>query len=269
MSRRRKVRYSYPIALVTLAAELSRKNGKRAAARSLDLPLSTVYRWLAMPSPEASWEQTDACARGALLAKLIAGCEACGFNVRDGVLSLEPALPTAPLVARNIPDSSQKTDTRGTAHAANEKVFWGISARTRTRIRQAHTKIELQYYSNISCEELSRHAGISKWHFIRSFTDMFGVSPYRYLIQIRVRRAKELLRKSSQPLDTIATATGFDSLSSLCKAFKSIEGASLSSFFRGMRLGYDARQADEIAILVRRTGNLRQEVDINTRILVG
>jgi AraC family transcriptional regulator len=107
----------------------------------------------------------------------------------------------------------------------------------RERLRSARNEIEQRYYAPLSCEQLAGIAGMSRFHFIRMFKSAFGVAPYRYLMQVRVGHARQLLSTTPQPLDVIAAAVGFDSPSLLSKAFKSIEGISLGKAFRGVRLG--------------------------------
>ena len=80
-------------------------------------------------------------------------------------------------------------------------------------------------------------AGMSRFHFIRTFKAAFSVAPYHYLMQVRIHHAKLLLSTTQQPLDAVAAAVGFDTQSSMCKAFRSIEGVTLATFFRGVRLG--------------------------------
>jgi AraC-like DNA-binding protein len=265
MLRHRKVRFSYPEALVQLAVVVSIKSGKRAAANALGLPLSTVYRWMAkyrrMPQ---RYNGLDGDGRNEQLCDLIGECEAYGFNVRDNMSLFEPSLAvrresdtySTPEISQH-PGEAKSPPARRAYHqvpGANPNVHpveragnsahcatWNVSARTRKLVEQARSKIELRYYSNLSCDELSSKTGISKWHFIKSFRSMFGTSPYHYLMQVRVQQAKKLLYTTTQPLDAIATATGFDTPSCLCKAFKSVEGASLSALVRGVRMGYVPR----------------------------
>ena len=85
---------------------------------------------------------------------------------------------------------------------------------------------------------------MSRFHFIRTFKSAFATAPYHYLMKVRIQHARQLLSTTAQPLDTVAGAVGFDSQSSLCKAFRSVEGVSLSSYFRGMRLGSQMPRLD-------------------------
>ncbi|WP_111493430.1 MULTISPECIES: AraC family transcriptional regulator [Marinobacter] len=70
---------------------------------------------------------------------------------------------------------------------------------------------------------VSRLAGVvhmSVGHFHLLFRDMTGMTPYRYLLEARLRRARELLLQSTLPLADIACQVGFSSQSALTHAFR-------------------------------------------------
>ena len=110
------------------------------------------------------------------------------------------------------------------------------------RIVQAKLFIDSNYAERIDAGEIADEACYSKFHFIRTFKAAFAVAPYHYLMQVRIHHARLLLGTTQQPLDAVAAAVGFDTQSSMCKAFRSIEGVSLATFFRGVRLGSIPRQ---------------------------
>ena len=87
-------------------------------------------------------------------------------------------------------------------------------------------EIDRHYYTRLSCEGLSAIAGMTRFNLIKSFKQAFGVSPYRYLNQVRVDHARHMLALTSQPMHMIAAAVGFGSVSSLARAFKRFAGAS-------------------------------------------
>lgn len=69
--------------------------------------------------------------------------------------------------------------------------------------------IDTHYGSSLTLEELAGLSNYSKYHFLRAFANTTGVSPYRYVMMRRVRRAVELLHKSDLPIQQIARVTGF------------------------------------------------------------
>jgi AraC-like DNA-binding protein len=87
----------------------------------------------------------------------------------------------------------------------------------------AKRMMEDLYYENISLTELAAESGLSQFHLIRVFKTETGLTPHRYLSQIRVRRAEQLIRRGSDLADT-AYGVGFADQSHLNRHFKGITG---------------------------------------------
>ncbi len=68
--------------------------------------------------------------------------------------------------------------------------------------------MEQHYREPLSLEQICRHCGLSRSTLLRAFTRLKGVTPYRYLENIRIGEAKKLLDQGASPLDA-ALATGF------------------------------------------------------------
>ena len=68
----------------------------------------------------------------------------------------------------------------------------------------------------------------SQFHFSRAFTRSVGVSPYRYVVHLRLRRAVELVRERRLPLCDIAASTGFADQSHLTRWVRRVYGVSLT-----------------------------------------
>lgn len=75
------------------------------------------------------------------------------------------------------------------------------------------------YDSNISLAELSSVANLSPFHLNRVFRKETGVPPHAFQTQVRISRAKELLR-GGQSIAEVAAATGFADQSHLTRHFK-------------------------------------------------
>ena len=71
--------------------------------------------------------------------------------------------------------------------------------------------------------DLARLARLSKGSLIASFKARFGLSPGRYLIQVRVDEAKHLLTGGTDIAD-VASAVGFADQSDLTRHFRAILG---------------------------------------------
>ncbi len=64
---------------------------------------------------------------------------------------------------------------------------------TSSAIERACKYMGERYADPISIEDVSRHAGMSTFHFIRRFKSLMGLTPIAYLRQIRLARARVLL----------------------------------------------------------------------------
>ena len=82
-----------------------------------------------------------------------------------------------------------------------------------------------------SLEYLATTAGVSPFHLVREFTRAVGLSPHRYLIQTRVRRAGELLAKGV-PVSDVAATVGFSDQSHLTTQFRRYVGTTPASYQR-------------------------------------
>ncbi len=100
-----------------------------------------------------------------------------------------------------------------------------------SRIKSAAEYININYYKNISIEQLCRISGYSPAHLRRLFIKTFGVSPQNYIIERRIDAAKEmLLDLPEKNVDEISDLLGMGSSSYFCKLFKSKTGLSPISY---------------------------------------
>lgn len=80
-----------------------------------------------------------------------------------------------------------------------------------TFIRQNHTE-------RICLDQLCRCAGLSRSTLLRAFTKAKGVTPYRYVENVRIGRAKKLLEEGVSPVEA-ALQTGFSDQSHFTNYF--------------------------------------------------
>ncbi|MEZ5775807.1 MAG: GlxA family transcriptional regulator [Hyphomicrobiaceae bacterium] len=72
----------------------------------------------------------------------------------------------------------------------------------------------------LSLAELSDLTGISRRHVERLFRQHMGRSPARYYLDVRLERARRLLRHSNLPIVEVAIAAGFVSASHFSKRYR-------------------------------------------------
>ena len=85
---------------------------------------------------------------------------------------------------------------------------------------------------DIGVAELSSLAGLSRAQFFRAFRQSTGRTPGRYLLDIRIAHARELLRQRQSNLESVARAVGFSSAGTFAKAFQRGTGLSPTAFRR-------------------------------------
>lgn len=91
-------------------------------------------------------------------------------------------------------------------------------------IHQAIALMEREYHDELYLEQIAHRVFLSPGHFAELFRRTTGVSPWDYLIRIRVEAAKRLLSDSARSITDIANAVGFGDASHFTKLFKSREG---------------------------------------------
>ncbi|WP_067405545.1 helix-turn-helix domain-containing protein [Erythrobacter donghaensis] len=72
----------------------------------------------------------------------------------------------------------------------------------------------------IGLRDIAAQAGLSQYHFCRRFKEVEGLTPYQFVREQRLRRARELLEKSDLAVSEIAYACGYSSQSHLTSLFK-------------------------------------------------
>lgn len=76
---------------------------------------------------------------------------------------------------------------------------------------------------DISLEEISQAAHLSKYHFLRLFRQHYGITPHQYVINCRINAARTALTKGVS-LSEVALRYGFADLSHFNRRFKRIYG---------------------------------------------
>ena len=78
-----------------------------------------------------------------------------------------------------------------------------------TQFKKVLDYISQNFGSTINLEDLSKVAGISRYHFSRLFKETIGASPMQFLLEYRLEEAKKLLPDKNLTLSDIAARCGF------------------------------------------------------------
>ena len=113
-------------------------------------------------------------------------------------------------------------------HAGLVPTNVGAEPRAVARVR---TLIEADHAGELTLDRLAAEAGLSVHHLIRAFRRAVGLTPHAYLVDVRIRRAKERLRAGEGPAE-VAAAVGFADQAHLTRAFKARVGVGPAAYRR-------------------------------------
>ena len=99
------------------------------------------------------------------------------------------------------------------------------------RFARVLAHIEVHSESSLSIDDLSGVAAFSRHHFHRQFSGFLGMSPYRYVQFMRMRRASwRMAFRPEQSVNDVALATGYEGPEAFARAFRQYTGQSPSDF---------------------------------------
>jgi len=86
--------------------------------------------------------------------------------------------------------------------------------------RRALELIDANLDSNLSVEFLASEVQLSPAHFARAFRETFGLPPHRYLLHLRLERARRMLDAENAVLADVAQRSGFADQAHFTRFFK-------------------------------------------------
>jgi AraC-like DNA-binding protein len=93
-------------------------------------------------------------------------------------------------------------------------------------LRRAHDLVDRLYAEPLDLESLAEAAGVSKYHFLRCFSQTYGRTPARYLTERRIERAQDLMRATNLSVTEVCHLVGYTSLGSFSSKFRQLVGVS-------------------------------------------
>jgi AraC family transcriptional regulator len=100
------------------------------------------------------------------------------------------------------------------------------------RLRKVRDLMVTHLEDEFSLIRLAREAGMSEFHFSRAFKRTTGFKPSQYFINLRMERARRLLRESNRSIIEIGLNVGYTSLSHFARIFHREVGISPSRYRR-------------------------------------
>jgi AraC-like DNA-binding protein len=152
------------------------------------------------------------------LMPLLAAAEA-ARDGEDAVELEELALRLAAAVAATLADGAQPAAAP--------------SRRDERRISDALCRIEGEAHEPLALADLAHEAGMSRYHFLRTFRQVAGMTPHQLVLRTRLHRAAVRLRTSDYSISTIAFDAGFGDLSTFNRRFRRLMGCSPGAWRAG------------------------------------
>lgn len=115
----------------------------------------------------------------------------------------------------------------GTAATGRRRPRGGLPA---FKLRRVVELMESQLDREFHLAPLAREAGLSEFHFGRAFKQSTGFAPSRYVIRLRMERARQLLRETSRPIIEIGLEVGYTSASHFAQVFRRETGVAPSEY---------------------------------------
>ncbi|MBQ1459209.1 AraC family transcriptional regulator [Butyrivibrio fibrisolvens] len=84
--------------------------------------------------------------------------------------------------------------------------------------------LETNYVQKLTLDDLSARFYINKYYLTRIFKEQYGSTITGYILELRITRAKHLLRFTEMPIDDIASAVGIGDSNYFSRIFRKIEG---------------------------------------------
>ena len=100
------------------------------------------------------------------------------------------------------------------------------------RVTLAKNYLDSNYYNtDLNLDEVADAVGLSKYHLCREFNHLYGISPGKYLANLRIQKSCALLLQSRQhTIAEIASMVGFSNDNYFCKVFRKAFGTTPTQY---------------------------------------
>lgn len=100
------------------------------------------------------------------------------------------------------------------------------------KLKRAMEYMSANLAGDIGLEQIADELGMSPSHFAHEFRNSTGTTPYQYLLQQRLERAKDLLKTSKLPIQNVSVLAGFNYPANFVRTFRQRVGQSPDTWRR-------------------------------------
>lgn len=119
------------------------------------------------------------------------------------------------------------------SHSINKSVDYVIEIeKSRTNIGKVISYIDQNIDKELSCEDIANHVFLNPIYLTRIFKKETGLSLSEYLLQQRLKLARDLLSKTNMPVSAVAAHVGYSNFSHFSRMFRKYTGLSPVDFRR-------------------------------------
>jgi AraC family transcriptional regulator len=143
---------------------------------------------------------------------------------RAGAGLMQPGLTSWEEISLEVAAQTVQLASNGTVPSGLRKQFPSSEARVTRVLRRIER--DLHGGLDLSISRLAQEAGLSAYHFLRTFEAVAGTTPHQYLLRMRLREAAVRLSTEPEKVLDIALDCGFGDVSNFNRAFRAEFGAS-------------------------------------------
>ena len=112
-----------------------------------------------------------------------------------------------------------------------------IPAQAEARISKVLRSMEERLSEPLSLDDLAAETRISRYHFLRVFRRLTGLTPHQYLLRLRLREAAVRVTTEEARVIAIAIDSGFEDISNFNRNFRDEFGCSPRAYNRRIGIG--------------------------------
>lgn len=166
-----------------------------------------------------------------------------GGMYSQSLIELIGLSPTSPVLSldyddaighqfRRIYDTIERQEATAHLDASLQLIslLIGVLKRKKSRTMGTFNPLAHAHYLAEGVDQMAAAAGYSKHHYIRLFKMATGMTPWQYVLHLKVDRAKSLLLDSKRTVKEVAALVGIDNPLYFSRLFKKLTGMSPTQY---------------------------------------